>query len=214
MMDFQKGKIYRILQDNVKTVYIGSTVQPLSVRMAGHRKGIKHRPHVKLYKLMAEVGVDRFTIELVADFPCERHEQLIAEEGRHMRLNNTVEGGANDRMAGRTKNEYCAERKARLYSALLLGGYVNAPRGIPNKHLATLTVPDGIADGGVSGGVTGLAPAPALAPSTFTFTFYGSIDPTDGARLDGGVTEPAPSTWRYDHVHGFVRIDHGGVTGA
>ena len=180
MMDFQKGKIYRILQDNVKTVYIGSTVQPLSVRMAGHRKGIKHRPHVKLYKLMAEVGVDRFTIELVADFPCERHEQLIAEEGRHMRLNNTVEGGANDRMAGRTKNEYCAERKARLYSALLLGGYViaprgtpikrpvpltvsvvNAPRGIPNKHPATLTVPDGIADGGVSGGVTGSAPAPA-----------------------------------------------------
>ena len=40
MPDYSKGKVYRILQDNDKTVYIGSTTQPLSARLAQHRKGI------------------------------------------------------------------------------------------------------------------------------------------------------------------------------
>ena len=117
MPDYSKGKVYRILQDNEKTVYIGSTTQPLSARMAQHRKNIKHLPHFKLYTLMAAAGVDHFSIELVADFPCERSEQLRAEEGRHIRLNKTVEEGANQVMPGRTKKEssainYAANRDA------------------------------------------------------------------------------------------------------
>ena len=114
MPDYQKGKIYRILQDNDKTVYIGSTTQPLSARMSGHRRRIKQKPHFKLYKLMAEVGVERFTIELVADFPCERREQLCAEEGRHIRLNNTVGAGANNNVAGRTLETYREDNAAAL----------------------------------------------------------------------------------------------------
>ena len=112
MPDYSKGKVYRILQDNEKTVYIGSTTQPLSARMAQHRKGIKHSPHFKLYTLMAAAGVDHFSIELVADFPCERSEQLRAEEGRHIRLNKTVEEGANKVIAGRTRKESGAIYKA------------------------------------------------------------------------------------------------------
>ena len=112
MPDYSKGKVYRILQDHDKTVYIGSTTQPLSARMAQHRKNIKHLPHFKLYTLMAAAGVDHFSIELVADFPCERSEQLRAEEGRHIRLNKTVEEGANQVMPGRTQKESDAIYKA------------------------------------------------------------------------------------------------------
>ena len=108
MPDYSKGKVYRILQDNEKTVYIGSTTQPLSARMAGHRRDMKRHPHWKLYTLMAAAGVDHFSIELVADFPCERSEQLRAEEGRHIRLNKTAEEGANAYMAGRTNKEWHA----------------------------------------------------------------------------------------------------------
>ena len=108
MPDYSKGKVYRILQDNDKTVYIGSTVQPLSARMAEHRMGIKRWPHLKLYTLMAAAGVDHFSIELVADFPCDRLEQLLAEEGRHIRLNKTAEEGANTYMAGRSHKESSA----------------------------------------------------------------------------------------------------------
>ena len=105
MPDYSKGKVYRILQDNDKTVYIGSTTQPLSARMAQHRRDMNRHPGWKLYTLMAEVGVDRFSIELVADFPCERGEQLRAEEGRHIRENKTAEEGGNMRVAGRTYTE-------------------------------------------------------------------------------------------------------------
>ena len=110
-IDYSKGKVYRILQDNDKTVYIGSTTQPLSARMAGHRKGIKKWPTRKLYNLMAEVGVDHFSIELVIDFPCDRGEQLRAEEGRHIRLNKTAGEGANVKVAGRTQKEYVADNR-------------------------------------------------------------------------------------------------------
>lgn len=105
MPDYSKGKVYRILQDNDKTVYIGSTVQPLSARMAGHRKKAKLTPDRKIYKLMNEVGVDHFSIELVCDFPCERLEQLVAEEGRQVRLHNTLNEGGNHQMPGLSKEE-------------------------------------------------------------------------------------------------------------
>ena len=111
MPDYSKGKVYRILQDNEKTVYIGSTVQTLSARMAEHRKGPELWPTWKLYKLMAEVGVDHFSIELVVDFPCERREQLHAEEGRQIRLHNTITNGCNKQLAGRSKNEWYNENK-------------------------------------------------------------------------------------------------------
>ena len=105
MPDYSQGKVYRILQDNEKTVDIGSTTQPLSGRMAQHRKGIIAYPDRKLYKLMGDIGVDHFRIELIADVCCERGEQLRAEEGRLIRLHKTAEEGANHNMAGRSRSE-------------------------------------------------------------------------------------------------------------
>ena len=106
MPDYQKGKVYRILQDNEKTVYIGSTTQELSARMGQHRKGLVNYPHLKLYKLMAEVGVDRFTIELIVDCPCERREILTRAEGEQIRLHGTIADGCNQNVAGQTIAEY------------------------------------------------------------------------------------------------------------
>ena len=115
MPDYQKGKVYRILQDNEKTVYIGSTTQELSARMGQHRKGPKQHPTLKLYKLMAEVGVDRFSIELIVDVPCDRREILTRAEGEQIRLHGTIAAGANQFMAGRTVAEYyqLPEQKAK-----------------------------------------------------------------------------------------------------
>ena len=117
MPNYQDGKLYRILQDGVKTVYIGSTTQTLSQRMAQHRKGLKHWPNMKLYQLMAQEGVDHFSIELLVDCPCDRREQLHRAEGEQIRLHNTIgEGGCNSILAGRTAAEYALlpERKAKM----------------------------------------------------------------------------------------------------
>ena len=61
---------------------------------------------------MGRVGVEHFHIELLADFPCERREQLLAEEGRHIRLNNMVVEGQNTKLAGtRTRTELNAKAR-------------------------------------------------------------------------------------------------------
>ena len=106
MPDYQKGKVYRILQDNGKTVYIGSTTQDLSARMASHRKNVKCHPERKLSTVMAEVGVGHFSIELIVDCPCDRREILNRAEGEQIRLHDTIADGCNMAIAGRTHAEY------------------------------------------------------------------------------------------------------------
>ena len=110
MPDYAAGKIYviRNRQAGDGVVYVGSTTQTLCERMNGHRCGIKQRPDYKLYKLMGDVGVQHFHVELLADFPCERREQLLAEEGRHIR---TLRPECNERIAGRTPKMYLEEHR-------------------------------------------------------------------------------------------------------
>ena len=102
---YANGKIYcirnRAAGDSI--VYVGSTTQALCERMSGHRCAIKHNPNMKLYKLMGDVGVEHFHIELINDFGCERKDQLLTEEGRHIR---ELRPACNTLIAGRTKQEY------------------------------------------------------------------------------------------------------------
>ena len=114
--NFQNGKIYclRVRNDGDKIVYVGSTVRPLSERMGEHRHGVKKNPEWKIYKLLAEVGLDNVYIELLQAFPCNNREELNAEEGRHMRIHRTTIEGANAKIAGRTDQDYRAENREAL----------------------------------------------------------------------------------------------------
>ena len=105
--NFANAKIYclRDRKNGDKIVYVGSTVRSLSERMGEHRRGVTKNPNYKIYQLMASVGVEHFHIELLADFPCERKEQLHAEEGKYIRLHHMVGDGTNVRIAGRTHKE-------------------------------------------------------------------------------------------------------------
>ena len=102
---YANGKIYcirnRAAGDSI--VYVGSTTQALCERMSGHRCAIKSTPNRKLYKLMGDVGVEHFHIELIHDFACERKDQLLAEEGWHIR---ELRPECNDRIEGRTMKEW------------------------------------------------------------------------------------------------------------
>jgi len=114
MPNYAHGKIYCIRNgnDNGKIVYVGSTVRPLSERMADHRKAIKRNPTFEIYKLMSAIGVMHFYIELIADFPCERREQLFAKEGEYIRMHkDTI---VNQRVAGRSTKDYYNENKERF----------------------------------------------------------------------------------------------------
>lgn len=107
-MSYANGKIYIIRNTENNKVYIGSTTQPLCKRMVGHRCSARDekKQHFPLYVAFNEVGVDRFYIELVEDYPCENIEQLLAREGHFIREFNTHINGYNKQFTGRSREEY------------------------------------------------------------------------------------------------------------
>ena len=109
MTDYSKGKIYRIYNTVTDDIYIGSTTQFLGNRMADHRA--KHRRFKettsRLYNNMAEIGVDKFFIELVEKYPCQTKEELNAREGHYIRQI----GNLNKKIPDRTIKQYNDDHK-------------------------------------------------------------------------------------------------------
>ena len=85
-------------------MYVGSTTQPLSKRMAKHREDAKreNKMHRAFYSKVNEIGIEHFYIELIEECPCETLEQLRKREGHYIREMGTL----NHQIAGRTKHEY------------------------------------------------------------------------------------------------------------
>ena len=65
-------------------MYIGSTIQKLSNRMACHRRIVKKEVKAPVYEAMESIGVKHFKILLIKPFPCESKEELVAEEYKVM----------------------------------------------------------------------------------------------------------------------------------
>lgn len=111
--NYANAKVYVIRNTQNDKVYVGSTTQPLSSRMAQHRNNtnidkIKER---YFYKHMVEVGIQHFYIELLEEFPCENIEQLLKREGYWIREMNAFNDGYNTTIAGRDHTEYLNETK-------------------------------------------------------------------------------------------------------
>ena len=109
MPDYNKGKIYTIrCRTNDTLIYVGSTIQPLSVRIGGHK--IKSRnikcQNMLIYRTINDNWNDWY-IELYEDYPCDNKEQLCKREGEIIRLLGTL----NSRIEGRTPIEYREEHK-------------------------------------------------------------------------------------------------------
>ena len=107
--DFGKGKIYKITNDYNDEVYVGSTCDLLTKRFSNHKGDhIKERcKNMPIYKLMNEIGFDRFRIELIEDYPCQDRYQLRQREGHFIREFGTL----NVKIAGNIvdKREYDKE---------------------------------------------------------------------------------------------------------
>jgi group I intron endonuclease len=106
-VDYSKGKIYKITNDYNDDIYVGSSCDTLVKRFSTHKLALnnevkKNRP---LYKLMNEIGFDRFRIQLIIDYPCEDKYQLRQKEGKYIRDLGTL----NKVIAGRTDREYHEE---------------------------------------------------------------------------------------------------------
>ena len=67
--NYQNGKIYCVRNSIDDDIYVGSTTQSLSKRMAKHRTEVRNKAHeqYKLYIKMKELGSDNFYIELLEE---------------------------------------------------------------------------------------------------------------------------------------------------
>jgi len=88
MIDYKKGKIYKIVNDLNDEIYVGSTVNTLSQRMAHHKYNFEKYPERKIYKFIRDIGGDwsHCKIILIEDYPCERKEQLLQREQYYKKI--------------------------------------------------------------------------------------------------------------------------------
>src|SRR5210317_20104 len=112
MPNYANGKLYTIRSHQTDKVYVGSTIQDLSVRMAGHRKAFKrYNKGVGKYVTSFELlKYDDAYIELIELYPCNSKVELDRAEGIHIRQMDCV----NKNIAGRTRAEYRQDNKEEL----------------------------------------------------------------------------------------------------
>jgi group I intron endonuclease len=83
-LHYSKSKIYKITNDYNEHVYIGSTCDTLSKRFSKHKSDSSCKTNA-LYKLINEIGFERFRIELICDYPCEDNYQLRQKKSEYIR---------------------------------------------------------------------------------------------------------------------------------
>jgi group I intron endonuclease len=85
-VDYSKGLIYGIYCKNNNDLYIGSTTN-MTKRWWSHKSCIKNKyeNHTKLYKTMAENGIENYYIELIENYPCNSKKELERREGQIQR---------------------------------------------------------------------------------------------------------------------------------
>ena len=103
MPNYQDGKIYTIRNytDN-EMIYVGSTTETLSQRLAKHRSACKYDKKCSLYSHIADNDWSNWYIELYENYPCNNRVELDKKEGEVIRLIGTI----NKKIAGRTGAEY------------------------------------------------------------------------------------------------------------
>ena len=109
MPDYLNGKIYKIVDNTNGNLYIGSTTQSLTQRLAGHVRSYNFSlTHEKEYLTSFEIIKNGdYEIILIENVECENREQLRREERKHIELNICV----NKNIPNQSKKEYNIKHK-------------------------------------------------------------------------------------------------------
>jgi len=120
-MDYQNGKIYKIISNETTKYYIGSTIFDLEIRLEGHKKAYKrfldgyNYDNLSSFELL-KLGDVR--IELIENYPCNSKKELEMREAelQYQFINDIV----NYRVAVRNKQKHNEKRMlaAREYRKL------------------------------------------------------------------------------------------------
>ena len=111
MPNYQDAKIYTIRNytDN-EMIYVGSTTETLSQRLAKHRFDCKVGKKVSLYSHIVDNDWSNWYIELYEYYPCNNRTELEKREGELIR----ELGSINKCIAGRTNKEWCKDNPDKI----------------------------------------------------------------------------------------------------
>ena len=110
---YERGKIYKIVDNAYTMCYYGSTTQSLSKRMATHRSIYilfndgKLNQKTTACDICDTQGVEYCKIEVVELFPCNSKEELRKKEGEYIKNNECI----NKKIAGRSQPEYVNDNR-------------------------------------------------------------------------------------------------------
>jgi hypothetical protein len=108
-INYQNGKIYKIVCNVTDEVYIGSTCQPtVARRMAKHVDNYKEHKKGKCGYTTSFRIIERedYNAYLIESFPCDSKDELTKREGEVIRQMKTECTVVNCVIPGRTKAEY------------------------------------------------------------------------------------------------------------
>jgi group I intron endonuclease len=98
---YQNGKIYKLICEDGH-YYIGSTTQTLYNRFNHHKEASKNGTSV-VYKYINKIGIDKFTIELIENYPCDIKSDLNKREEYYINNSKT------DKLCLNIKRAYLSE---------------------------------------------------------------------------------------------------------
>lgn len=103
MPNYKNGKVYKLVNNKSKEIYVGSTTVGLVNRKANHTTAMKcqNYPVYQHFKSFGE-GFE-FKIELLEDCPCDNKEQLKAKERYWI---DKLKPSLNKQLPLRTKQEH------------------------------------------------------------------------------------------------------------
>jgi hypothetical protein len=112
MPDYQKGKIYKIINYEDDDIYIGSTCETLSKRMTKHRDDLKRYKQGKTNYITSFQILEKPSakIVLIENYPCDSREELTMREQYHIKSNACV----NKVIPGRSIKEYREDNKDKI----------------------------------------------------------------------------------------------------
>ena len=110
-MDYQNGRIYKIISDETNKIYIGSTTQPLSKRLSVHKAHYKQYLEGRYHKVSSFdlISLGPVQIILIEACPCNSKEELEARERHYINENKNIV--VNKVHPTRTVKEYYLENK-------------------------------------------------------------------------------------------------------
>ena len=108
-IDFNNGKIYKIVDNKSNMIYIGSTCKTLEQRLKSHISNYKKYKagkynYVTVFKTLEN---NDYKIELIKNYSCNSKNDLEREEGKFIKeYRNNKLNVVNKLIAGQTQSEY------------------------------------------------------------------------------------------------------------